>query len=114
MPQRLGAVYIGAIRADGQIRALVAIERVGILAAIAIPKFAATKDKAKQDRAVGDLIGYTILEADDIADAVSYVVVRRYAPDGPHPPLPLYAPAGAAGTPSVITRTFFSIPCSRA
>jgi ribonuclease BN (tRNA processing enzyme) len=28
-------------------------------------------------------------------DACSYVVVRRYAPDGPYPPLPMYAPAGA-------------------
>lgn len=28
-------------------------------------------------------------------DACGYVVVRRYAPDGPYPPIPLYAPAGA-------------------
>jgi ribonuclease BN (tRNA processing enzyme) len=28
-------------------------------------------------------------------DAATYVVVRRYAPDGPYPPLPVYAPAGA-------------------
>jgi ribonuclease BN (tRNA processing enzyme) len=35
------------------------------------------------------------LHADHVLDAVSYVVVRRYAPDGPYPPIPLYAPAGA-------------------
>lgn len=35
------------------------------------------------------------LHCDHILDAVTYVVVRRYAPDGPHPPLPVYAPAGA-------------------
>jgi ribonuclease BN (tRNA processing enzyme) len=28
-------------------------------------------------------------------DACSYVVVRRWAPDGPYPRLPVYAPAGA-------------------
>jgi ribonuclease BN (tRNA processing enzyme) len=28
-------------------------------------------------------------------DAVTYVVVRRYAPEGPLPPLPVYAPSGA-------------------
>jgi ribonuclease BN (tRNA processing enzyme) len=28
-------------------------------------------------------------------DACNYVVVRRYAPDGPFPPLPVYAPSGA-------------------
>ena len=28
-------------------------------------------------------------------DACKYVVVRRYAPDGPYPALPVYAPAGA-------------------
>ena len=27
-------------------------------------------------------------------DACNYVVVRRYAPDGPYPPIPVYAPAG--------------------
>nr|BFE76248.1 hypothetical protein GCM10020092_095490 [Actinoplanes digitatis] len=29
-------------------------------------------------------------------DACTYVVVRRYAPGGPMPPLPVYAPMGAA------------------
>ncbi|MCX4386399.1 MBL fold metallo-hydrolase [Micromonospora peucetia] len=42
-----------------------------------------------------DAIILTHLHCDHILDAVSYVVVRRYAPDGPHPPLPVYAPAGA-------------------
>lgn len=37
----------------------------------------------------------THLHCDHISDAVDYIVVRRYAPDGPHPALPVYAPAGA-------------------
>jgi ribonuclease BN (tRNA processing enzyme) len=37
----------------------------------------------------------THLHCDHVLDACSYVVVRRYAPDGPFPPVPLYAPAGA-------------------
>ena len=43
-----------------------------------------------------DAIVLSHLHGDHILDAVSYVVVRRYAPDGPHRSLPLYAPAGAA------------------
>ncbi|MGA3561504.1 MBL fold metallo-hydrolase [Melissospora conviva] len=43
-----------------------------------------------------DAVLLSHLHGDHILDAVSYVVVRRYAPDGPHDPLPLYAPAGAA------------------
>jgi ribonuclease BN (tRNA processing enzyme) len=43
-----------------------------------------------------DAILLTHLHCDHILDACSYVVVRRYAPDGRLPPLPLYAPAGAA------------------
>jgi ribonuclease BN (tRNA processing enzyme) len=43
-----------------------------------------------------DAIMLSHLHADHIFDACSYVVVRRYAPDGPLPPLPVYAPAGAA------------------
>jgi ribonuclease BN (tRNA processing enzyme) len=42
-----------------------------------------------------DAILLTHLHCDHILDAVTYVVVRRYAPDGPYPPLPVYAPAGA-------------------
>ncbi|MER7416533.1 MBL fold metallo-hydrolase [Micromonospora peucetia] len=42
-----------------------------------------------------DAIILTHLHCDHMLDAVSYVVVRRYAPDGPHPSLPVYAPAGA-------------------
>lgn len=42
-----------------------------------------------------DAILLTHLHADHILDACSYVVVRRYAPDGPYPVLPVYAPAGA-------------------
>ncbi|MEH0845686.1 MBL fold metallo-hydrolase [Micromonospora sp. CPCC 205711] len=42
-----------------------------------------------------DAILLTHLHCDHILDAVSYVVVRRYAPDGPYPPLPVYAPPGA-------------------
>jgi ribonuclease BN (tRNA processing enzyme) len=42
-----------------------------------------------------DAILLTHLHCDHILDAVTYVVVRRYAPDGPYPPLPVYAPGGA-------------------
>jgi ribonuclease BN (tRNA processing enzyme) len=42
-----------------------------------------------------DAIVLTHLHCDHILDACSYVVVRRYAPGGPHPPIPMYAPAGA-------------------
>jgi ribonuclease BN (tRNA processing enzyme) len=42
-----------------------------------------------------DAIILSHLHCDHILDAVSYVVVRRYAPDGPYPVLPVYAPAGA-------------------
>jgi ribonuclease BN (tRNA processing enzyme) len=43
-----------------------------------------------------DAIVLTHLHADHVLDACSYVVVRRYAPDGPYPVLPVYAPAGAS------------------
>jgi ribonuclease BN (tRNA processing enzyme) len=42
-----------------------------------------------------DAILLTHLHCDHVLDAVTYIVVRRYAPDGPYPPLPVYAPAGA-------------------
>jgi ribonuclease BN (tRNA processing enzyme) len=42
-----------------------------------------------------DAIVLSHLHSDHVLDACSYVVVRRYAPDGPHPEIPLYAPAGA-------------------
>jgi ribonuclease BN (tRNA processing enzyme) len=43
-----------------------------------------------------DAIMLTHLHCDHILDACTYVVVRRYAPDGPKPPVPVYAPMGAA------------------
>jgi ribonuclease BN (tRNA processing enzyme) len=43
-----------------------------------------------------DTIVLSHLHPDHIFDACSYVVARRYAPDGPFPPLPVYAPQGAA------------------
>lgn len=43
-----------------------------------------------------DAILLTHLHCDHMLDACTYVVVRRYAPDGPRPPLPVYAPMGAA------------------
>jgi ribonuclease BN (tRNA processing enzyme) len=43
-----------------------------------------------------DAIVLSHLHADHIFDACSYVVVRRYAPEGPYPPLPLYGPSGTA------------------
>lgn len=42
-----------------------------------------------------DAILLTHLHCDHMLDACTYVVVRRYAPQGPLPPLPVYAPAGA-------------------
>jgi ribonuclease BN (tRNA processing enzyme) len=41
-----------------------------------------------------DAILLSHLHCDHIFDACHYVVVRRYAPDGPFPPVPLYGPAG--------------------
>lgn len=43
-----------------------------------------------------DAILLTHLHCDHMLDACTYVVVRRYAPGGPLPPLPVYAPLGAA------------------
>jgi ribonuclease BN (tRNA processing enzyme) len=43
-----------------------------------------------------DAIMLTHLHCDHMLDACTYVVVRRYAPNGPMPALPVYAPAGAA------------------
>jgi ribonuclease BN (tRNA processing enzyme) len=43
-----------------------------------------------------DAIMLTHLHADHMLDACNYVVVRRYDPAGPRPPVPVYAPLGAA------------------
>jgi len=43
-----------------------------------------------------DAIMLTHLHCDHMLDACSYVVVRRYGPGGPKPPVPVYAPMGAA------------------
>jgi ribonuclease BN (tRNA processing enzyme) len=42
-----------------------------------------------------DAVLLTHLHADHMFDACSYVVVRRYAPDGPYPVIPLYGPPGS-------------------
>jgi len=42
-----------------------------------------------------DAIVLSHLHCDHMMDACVYVVCRRYAPEGPYPPLPVYAPAGA-------------------
>jgi ribonuclease BN (tRNA processing enzyme) len=42
-----------------------------------------------------DAILLSHLHGDHVFDACSYVVARRYAPGGPLPRLPVYAPAGA-------------------
>ncbi|GAA4161485.1 MBL fold metallo-hydrolase [Phytohabitans flavus] len=42
-----------------------------------------------------DAILLTHLHCDHMLDACTYVVVRRYDPSGPLPPIPVYAPAGA-------------------
>lgn len=44
-----------------------------------------------------DAILLSHLHLDHMVDACLYVVVRRYAPDGPYPTLPVYAPPGASG-----------------
>ncbi|HWB38152.1 MAG TPA: MBL fold metallo-hydrolase [Rugosimonospora sp.] len=41
-----------------------------------------------------DAVLLSHLHCDHMLDACSYVVVRRYAPDGPYPVLPLYGPTG--------------------
>jgi ribonuclease BN (tRNA processing enzyme) len=43
-----------------------------------------------------DAIVLSHLHADHIFDACSYVVARRYAPDGPLPQIPIFAPEGAS------------------
>jgi len=42
-----------------------------------------------------DAILLSHLHCDHMLDACSYIVARRYAPDGPFPPLPVYAPVNA-------------------
>jgi ribonuclease BN (tRNA processing enzyme) len=41
-----------------------------------------------------DAVLLTHLHGDHVFDACSYVVVRRYAPDGPYPRIPIYTPPG--------------------
>jgi len=41
-----------------------------------------------------DAVVLSHLHADHILDASSYVVARRYAPEGPYPSIPVYGPAG--------------------
>ncbi len=41
-----------------------------------------------------DAILLSHLHPDHMSDACDYVVVRRYAPDGPYPRLPVFGPAG--------------------
>jgi ribonuclease BN (tRNA processing enzyme) len=43
-----------------------------------------------------DAILLTHLHCDHMLDACQYIVVRRYDPAGPRPPVPVYAPLGAA------------------
>lgn len=43
-----------------------------------------------------DAIILTHLHPDHMLDACPFIVVRRYAPDGQKPPVPVYAPMGAA------------------
>jgi ribonuclease BN (tRNA processing enzyme) len=43
-----------------------------------------------------DAIILSHLHGDHMLDACTYVVVRRYDPTGPKPPVPVYAPLGAA------------------
>jgi ribonuclease BN (tRNA processing enzyme) len=50
-----------------------------------------------------DAICLSHLHADHCLDLCSYTVARRYAPGGARPPIPVYAPAGAADR---ITRAY--------
>jgi ribonuclease BN (tRNA processing enzyme) len=50
-----------------------------------------------------DAIVLSHLHADHILDVCHYVVVRRYAPDGPYPTLPVYGPPG---TPSRLAAAY--------
>lgn len=43
-----------------------------------------------------DAIILSHLHCDHMLDACTYIVVRRYDPTGPKPPVPVYAPMGAA------------------
>src|SRR5689334_13341628 len=43
-----------------------------------------------------DAIILTHLHCDHMQDACTYIVVRRYGPAGPKPPVPVYAPMDAA------------------
>src|SRR3954465_11687841 len=43
-----------------------------------------------------DAILLSHLHGDHMLDACSFIVVGRYAPDGPRAPVPVYAPLGAA------------------
>ena len=43
-----------------------------------------------------DAIVLTHLHCDHMLDACTYIVVRRYDPSGARPPIPVYAPLGAA------------------
>jgi ribonuclease BN (tRNA processing enzyme) len=43
-----------------------------------------------------DAIILSHLHCDHMLDACTYIVVRRYDPSGPKPPVPVYAPLGAA------------------
>lgn len=59
----------------------------------------------------GDLYGVdaiilTHLHADHMLDACSYVVARRYHPNGPLPTIPLYGPTGVADRLHTIYGTF--------
>jgi ribonuclease BN (tRNA processing enzyme) len=43
-----------------------------------------------------DAVLLSHLHCDHMFDACTYVVVRRYSPDGPYPKMPLYGPAGTS------------------
>ena len=43
-----------------------------------------------------DAVGLSHLHADHCLDMCSYYVARRYHPDGPRPPMPVYGPFGTA------------------
>lgn len=52
--------------------------------------------QALTDPTALDLIGISHLHADHVADLVVLNVLRRYRPDGPCDPVPLYGPEGTA------------------
>ena len=66
------------------IELLIVVVIIGILAAIAIPKFAATKDKAKLASIKTDLRNLMTAEEAYFSDYATYAARRRSSPTAPY------------------------------